>query len=226
MSDATGDDTKPAGQGNQTAAQLSDALKAVTAELEKAQAQNKKLMDDNFKLREDRRNNRERISELESQAPAEGALVLSKTDAEEYQQLRTFGSSKDIAEKLDKLARQTKEMTITRHAQLAGFNPKVLGALIGTVIPAEAEFTVKEESVDGQPSQTSHIKVNGKSIPLVEYAEAEFAHFLPSLRAVNSPTAGNKEWPAQASNRPNPPRELTAEQVMEQKRRQFNYRNI
>lgn len=149
------------------------------------------LLTENFSYREKIRERDAKIAELNGQLPAEGAIILKKSEAEAWEAYKALGKPEELKVKIeerDTLAAEAaglkRQAAIAQVAEAAGFNAKVLQTLAG-----ESEFEVKTMEVDGKTVSKAFIFIpsaDGKTReakPLGEYAEANWSEFLPALQA-------------------------------------------
>lgn len=134
------------------------------------------LYDENFRYRE-------RIRELERSAPAQGALVLSAEQAAQWQAYQQLGTAEGLTQQLT--AAQTaqtelaglKRSTLIRDvADVAGYKASVLGQLPGA---DKLDFIIRE--ADGKQSVV--VKDGDTETALADYAQQQWADFLPALQA-------------------------------------------
>lgn len=147
------------------------------------------LWNDNYKFREQAREAKAKLEEIEKKMPAEDAVVLSKADAERWKVYQELGKPEEvkaaIAER-DTLKTENatvkREQTLRDVADVQGWNLAVIKRLAGN----DLDF----EIVDGKDAEDKPVKavnvviVNGdkrESKPAKEYAEKEWGDFLPSL---------------------------------------------
>lgn len=131
------------------------------------------LYSQTFKLRDDRRDARARITELEKQIPGEDALVLKGEDRTMYESYKALGKPDEIKQRFDAAARSVREAAVTRMASHHGFKDSVLNRLLGD----GAEIIV-----EGSDDKPVYKVKNGETTKTVdELLKAEWADFVPAL---------------------------------------------
>lgn len=127
------------------------------------------------------------LKKARDKAAPEGSRVLTPDEAKEWDAYTALGASKDLKTRLETgekavtdLASRQRGDTIREVAELAGYKPSVLGKLADGLsfdIGAEVEQ-------DGKKTRPISVKdASGKATPLAEYAQANWADFMPSLTA-------------------------------------------
>lgn len=198
--------------------ELKDARRQVaslTADAEGYKKDLETLRTENFNYREQRRDLRTQLDAAQAKVPAEGTMVLSAEDAKLFASLQEIGKLDEISNRLKKATELERSAAVSRHAQLAGYHPSVLGQLL----PADAQLVVKREQVDGKEMEVPYLTVEGKDVQLQSHMQTNFAAFMPALQQVNNPTANQRSWPPQANNRPPGSREVSEEERMAEKRK-------
>lgn len=145
------------------------------------------LFDENFHLRKDKR-------DLEKKVPTEGAVVLSKEDASEYEALKALGKSGDLKTKLEAAGTlETENATLKKKdilrdiASAHGYKLSVLQDLDAK--GGGLEYTLKEEKdTKGQARKVAYIKQEGKDVPLEQFATEKWADYMPALKAEQANT--------------------------------------
>lgn len=163
------------------------------------------LLGENYGLRDANR-------ELKSKLPADGAVILIGDDAKAWGQFRTLGKFEDVETRLkerDTLDGQVKAHAREKHlaavAGLHGFDAEVLTQLAGP----DLELRVADRTVNGKAVKVA--QVVGKDdkgaevlTDLDKHAEAHWAKFLPSLKAVKAGPAPGGTPPRRTSPAPHP----------------------
>lgn len=153
------------------------------------------LFDENFKLRESNR-------ELKKKIPAEGSVVLTGDDAAEYQAFKALDIKADAVKKamdsLPELEKKNKELAGMESLReladigLDGSKLKlsVLKDQIQTKFPDAVISFKDEKDKDGKAVRTAFIKKSEKDSEqnFTEFANAELADYLPSLKVSNEAT--------------------------------------
>jgi len=158
------------------------------------------LYRDNYDLREANR-------QLKSQVPAEGATVLTGDDAAAWAAYTQLGKPADLQAAIAQrdqaqgdLAKLQRSAMIRTAAEAAGYKPTVLESLDAQTGGA-ATYEVREVEQDGKRAKVAYVKVGeSEAQPLDQYAQAQWADFLPAL--VTQPQATQPPgtpYPAQQS---------------------------
>lgn len=156
------------------------------------QALAEKLFRDNFKLRAGRRLLNDQVTELQRQLPRKGAITLTRNDAQVYQDYKRLGTPKQLKDAQNELAQLRTELadsrqatTLSRVAQVTGYNQDALKELGGKLT-----YEVREVAgADGAKVQEAFVvevdTVNGQKVrketPVTTYANEKWKIFLPSL---------------------------------------------
>lgn len=142
---------------------------------------------DNYRLREERRGLKSQIAETQSKVPSEGSKVLSADEAAEYAAYLALGKPKDVKAALDTKGTAEQELTalkreklLSKAAEAAGFKASVLERLAG-------DLQIELEAKDGKP--LVYVVKDGEKVALADYAEKEWADFLPALQQKAAPLA-------------------------------------
>lgn len=158
------------------------------------------LLRDNFDQRDELRDLREEVRELRGQVPGEDAVVLEGEEADAFQELRERGGDlEDLQEAVQErdqlredLANRERQDRIQTAADAHGLSAAALTRLVEQ---DGVDVTVEEEEEDGETVQVAYIQNGdgedgGDPVPLQEYAEEEWAEFLPALQAEGSGGSG------------------------------------
>lgn len=146
------------------------------------------LFDENWQMRE-------KLRLAEGKAPAEGSVVLSKSDAEKLEAIKASGVKlSEIPDKLKSLTTLESENAtlakkdVLRDVALAhGYKLSVLQDLDSKA--AGLEYKLKEEKdKSGETRKVAYVVVEGKESPLEEFASTTWADYLPALKAEQAPT--------------------------------------
>lgn len=157
-----------------------------------------RLYDENYQLRQ-------RNRELSGQLPAQGAVVLSVEQAQAWTSYQQLGTAQELHQRLTEAQTATTELTTLRRsaqlrqvAEIAGYKPSVLGQLAG-----DRQFEVKEVEVEVDGTKTTqraaYVKDGEQLRPIAEYAQAQWADFLPALVASQGQSQQQRgtQYPAQ-----------------------------
>jgi hypothetical protein len=175
-----------------------DLTAAITALLGKhnndASAAINQLLSENFKLRDDKRKLKEQLDEAGKSKPAEGSIVLSKTDAEKWKLYQEFGKPEEIKAAIGErdtlkteVATAKREQSLREVAEVEGWNFGVIKRLAG-----DLSFEIVEGKDDkGNAKKYANVILkNGdrtETKTAAEYADKEWKEFLPSLKVTDEP---------------------------------------
>lgn len=144
------------------------------------------LYNENYSLRESNR-------QLKARQAPEGATVLTGEDAQSWATYQALGKPADLKTAVEertqlqgKLAGMERETTLRSVAEAAGYKPTVL-ANLDRIAKAEGKtltFDVRETQQDGKPVKVAYVKDGDKELSISDYANANWADFLPALTAV------------------------------------------
>lgn len=165
-----------------------DAALRMAEQLSAAQA-------DNYKLRDKNRQLREEVTGLRSKAAPDGAVVLTADEAKRWEAYQGLGvepaaikaaltERDEVKQRLTGLER---EKVLRDVAEVAGYKPSVLGQLPGS---ADLAFDIRTVTQDGKSERAVYVKADGKDVPLADYAQQQWADFLPALRVEQQMTQG------------------------------------
>lgn len=128
-------------------------------------------------------------ADLMRRVPAEGAVVLTKEQGEQWAAYQQLGAPKDVAEKLKQGTEAATALTeraaadlVAEAAGLAGFKPKVLQDLVKT---KGLTVELRDQTVDGKAVKVPFVKTSQSDAgtALGEYAKTHLADYLPALQA-------------------------------------------
>lgn len=148
------------------------------------------LFDENFSLRGEKRTLKTEVAELRKSVPADGSIVLSPDKAKEYEAYKALGKPDDLKTRID--AHETlesevkglkKKEVIREVAEIHGFKPTVLEDRDKAA--GGLEFVIK---LDDKKRKVAYVKDGDKETPLTQYAEDNWADYLPSLKVEQGPT--------------------------------------
>lgn len=142
------------------------------------------LFDENHSLRADKRTLNEQLEAAKAKIPAEGAKVLTPAEAADYDAYVALGKPKEIQDRIDahstletENAALKKKDVLREVADLHGYKLSVLEDRDKAA--GGLEFTFKE---DKDRRKVAHVKDGDKETPVTEYAESNWADYLPSLK--------------------------------------------
>ena len=143
------------------------------------------LFSENYTLREQKR-------VMEGKLIPDGAIVLAAEEAKAWESYKALGKPEEVKQGLDKttqlqgeLDKVQREAILRKAADAAGF--KYTG-LVDRDKVARADgktlaFDVREVERDGKKVPVAFVKDGDTERPLTDYAESEWADFLPVLKA-------------------------------------------
>lgn len=162
------------------------------------------LYQENFRLRE-------RNRQLREQIPAEGTVILSKDQAEQWQAYQNLGAPKDLEQAIKDrdqaqgdLAQVRRSSAIREAADLAGYKASVLAGL-DTQAGGTLAYEVREVEEDGAKQRVAYVKDGDtEAVPLAQYAENKWGDFLPALKLEGAQRPGTP-YPTQTGSNNKPP---------------------
>jgi hypothetical protein len=188
------------------------------------------LYGDNFSLREKNRTLKEQVKDLGEKAPKDGAVVLTKAEAdllESYKALGDIETLKTAQSERDQfkgeLGALRKDGILRDVAEVSSFKFPVLKTLSENKAlngETELEFEIKEVEKDGQRKKVAFVKngpstgsgqASGEAKPLADYATEKWADFLPSLQAQPQPQTNGVPYPSQTTGGPPAPSNVLAD---------------
>lgn len=171
-------------------------LEGLKAKYGSAQAALAVLYDENHRLRGQRRELREKVTDLE--AAHDGATVLTEDDAKAWAAYQELGKPDELKTQLEeakglrgKVAKTERTAQVAEAAKLAGWDGKE--AVLGQLLGADDKVELREEMVDGEAVKVPYITPAGENQPamkLTEHAEKAWKEFLPSLQAESGGEGG------------------------------------
>lgn len=210
-----------------------------------------RLMRENYDLRTERRELREKVDELDGSLPEELRALAGKKAGEDYvvlqgdaleghRKLAEIGKSEEIVttvergrEAASKLAKLERQASVAGAAKAHGYAAGPLGRLIDQ---DGLQVELREEEKDGEKAQVCFVRPPsgedgkpGEAVRLDKYAEEHWEEFRPALEAEagsgsgGRSTAGGTLFPDQPGRTRPPKREVTTDDVVEQKRGQAAY---
>lgn len=166
----------------------------------------RQLFSENYGYRQENRKLKEELDDLTGKVPDEGALVLSEEEAQAWKAYQELGDVAEVKQGLEQRTQLQEQLdeaqrteTLRTVAQAAGYKANVLGQLerMARASGKELAFELREQTVDGQQVQIPIVKDGETEQPLPEYAEAQWADFLPALAVADNgtPQGGVLETP-------------------------------
>lgn len=169
------------------------------------------LYGENYGYREKNRALKDQVKELEGKTPKDGAVILTKAEAELLESYKALGDVDTLKTALGErdqfkgeLGALQKENVLRDVADAAGFKLPVLKTLAG-----DLQFEIKEVEQDGKKVRTPFVKNGDGEKAIADYAKEHWADFLPALQSQPAQPAGGTPFPAQAAGSPAPASVLT-----------------
>jgi hypothetical protein len=157
------------------------------------------LFDENFQLREAKRQLGEQLTTLQGKLPAEGAVILTGDDAKAYEAYKALGTPKELKDRIDAypaLEDENKGLklrdTLREVADVGIGGSKLKFKILEDRVKAAGgnlQFIVKEEGRDKR--KVAYVKDGDKETPLEQYAEKNWADYMPSLKAEQAKRTGS-----------------------------------
>lgn len=167
-----------------------------------AMALSEKLYSENYQYRERQRQLEQQVTDLTGKVPTAESVVLSGDDAKAWVTYKALGKPEEVKQAIDertqlqgKLQGMERDTTLRSVAETVGYKASVLSNL-DRMAKAEGKalaFELRDTQVDGKPVKVAYVKDGDKDFPLTEYANTNWADFLPALAAAStgSATGGN-----------------------------------
>lgn len=138
----------------------------------------RQLFEENFRYRTE-------LREAQSKVPAQGAAVLTAEQAAAWAAYQQLGAPDAVQTTIQQAKQLQRDLEIRDVAAASGYTLDVLRTLAG-----DLAFEVRSETKDNAPVQAVYVKVDGKDIPVEQYATEKWAAFLPALRPQAAQAAG------------------------------------
>lgn len=157
------------------------------------------LFDENFHLREDKRVLGEELVAVKAKIPADDHVVLDPAEAQDYEAYKAIGKPKDIKDRLTssetvetELADLKQKDVLREVADLHGYKLSILVDRDKAAGGLEISF-----KNDAKGNKVAHVKDGDKETPVTEFAETNWADYLPSLKVetASQPLAAVKGTP-------------------------------
>lgn len=148
---------------------------------------------------------RDKVRQIEGKVPADGAVVLTGADVAAWDAYKALGKPDDIKQGLDErtqlqgqLSGAQRAETLRTVAEAVGYKPAVLSNLdrMAKAEGKELAFSVRDEQRDGKAVKVAYVKDGDKETPITDYAQSNWADFLPALSAQGAQQQGTR-YPAQ-----------------------------
>jgi hypothetical protein len=157
------------------------------------------LFDENYRLREDKRTLSAQLDETKGKLPADGSVVLTADEAKVYEAYKALGAPEELKTRIDAFPtledenKNLKRRDSIREAADVGFGgSKLRFSVLEDRVKAAGgnlEFIVKEEGRDKR--KVAYVKDGDKETPLEQYAQKNWADYLPSLKAEQAKRQGS-----------------------------------
>jgi hypothetical protein len=157
------------------------------------------LFDENYRLREDKRQLNEQLTATQGRLPADGTLVLAPDDAKAYEAYKALGTPKELKDRVDAyptLEDENKDLklrdSLREVADVGIGGSKLRFSVLEDRVKAAGgniQFSVKEEGRDKR--KVAYVKEGDKETPLEQYAQKNWADYLPSLKAEQAKRTGS-----------------------------------
>jgi hypothetical protein len=164
---------------------------------------------------------RDRIRQLQSQLPAQGAVVLTSEQATAWASYQQLGAPDALTTQLKEretvqgeLATLKQDLLLRDVAAAAKYDVDVLRTIGG-----DLTYLIKDEQVNGKSEKRVYIKDGDKETLLADHAKTQWGKFLPSLQladatparpAIGTPQARTpQQQPAQGGQAERPLRKTT-----------------
>jgi len=146
------------------------AFQNLLARSSDAAALARQLFEENFRYRTE-------LREAQGKIPAQGAAVLTAEQATAWAAYQQLGAPDAVQTTIQQAKQLQRDLQIRDVAAASGYTLDVLRTLAG-----ELTFEVRDETKDNQPVKAVYVKVDGKDIPVEQYATEKWAAFLPALK--------------------------------------------
>lgn len=142
-------------------------------------------------LFEENKKYRDRIADLSGQLPGEDAVVLSASEAKDWEAYKAFGSVSKVRQGLDQrdqlqmdVDSMHREATLRKVADVAGFKLTVLAERdeLARARGKDLAFEIRDIEVNGVKAPVAFVKEGDVERTLTDYAEEHWVDVLPVLR--------------------------------------------
>lgn len=162
------------------------------------------VLEDNYKLRDKNRALSADLAAVKGKVPADGARVLSKDEAAQWEAYTALGQPDALKQQLAtaegaqaELTTLKRERTIAAAAEAAGYAGKA-GTLAKLPSLAGKDLVVKDVEIDGKKAKQAFVVADGKEHALVAYITEHDPEFLPALTA-DAATHGGTQFVRQSA---------------------------
>lgn len=195
-----------------------------------------KLFGENYGYRSEIRELKKQVGDLEGKVPANGAVVLTGDDIAAWSAYKALGKPDELKQGLEergqlqgKLAGMQRDGLVRDVADVAQYKPGVLANLdrIARAEGKELTYSVRDVTQqDGKTVKAAFVKDGDKELPLSEYAQTNWADFLPALTTVAPTTYQNNKFPDQyTGNSGRPPADPVAAHIQAKEESQRAIKN-
>ena len=163
---------------------------------------------DNYRLREKNRTLTAELQDAKGKAPADGARVLSKDEAAQWEAYTALGAPAALKTQLDAAAGAQGELTTLKRektiADAATAQKWPAATLAKLPSLRDKDLIVKDVEIDGAKVKQAFVAHDGKEHPLAEYVAQHDPEFLPALAAdaAATPNSGGTAFVRQAAGAP------------------------
>lgn len=169
---------------------------------------------DNYRLREKNRTLTTELADAKGKAPADGARVLSKDEAAQWDAYTALGAPAALKTTIEtaqgaqgELATLKRERTIADAAAAQKWPAATLAKLPSL---KDKDLIVKDVEIDGAKVKQAFVAHDGKEHPLAEYVTTHDPEFLPALAADATPAQSGGGTPFVRQSAGAPPAKQSA----------------
>lgn len=156
------------------------------------------LFDENYRLREQRRTLTAEVDELKKKIPGEGSVVVTAADAQMLESYKSYGTPDEVKARSEGFASFEEENkalklrdSLREVADIGIGGSKLRFSVLEDRVKAAGglQFVIKEEGRDKR--KVAYVKDGDKELPLEQYAQKNWADYLPSLKAEQARRTGS-----------------------------------
>lgn len=161
------------------------------------------LAGENRDYRARHRRDKETIDQLQGKLPKEGSVVLTPEQAQEWTAFQALGKAAEVKDKLDKATNLEAQVQDYQRAEVfraaseaVGYNTTVLAERVkADGLHVEMRDAQVDDGKGGKVAKKlPHVRKADKAdeqlVPLTEYADKNWAVWMPSLKVANGKPAG------------------------------------
>jgi len=208
------DDGQPQGGESEQRDRPSDLLERYDKDALRLAEKLAEAQSDNFRLREKNRMLTTELADAKGKAPADGARVLSKDEAAQWEAYTALGAPAALKTQIDtaqgaqgELAILKRERTIADAAAAQKWPAATLAKLPSL---KDKDLIVKDVEIDGTKVKQAFVAHDGKEHPLAEYVTTHDPEFLPALAADAAPAQSGGGTPFVRQSAGAPPAKQSA----------------